>query len=132
MSNRTGFVLLEAVVALAIVGLFSIALIAMVGRQVRTADQGSVLMIGQALADDRLATIKFLDAEALEDVPDSLRAGAFPPPFEDFEWNATVTPVQDEYDLFSVEIVVNGRGESFPLRSLVHKPRAVPQATGSL
>jgi len=123
--NRSGFVLIEAVVALVIIGLFAIALIGTVGAQVRAADRGSVLLTARALAQDRLAAIQFLDYEELTDLPDSLARGAFPSPFEDFVWTAEVDAVDDEYDLFETIITVAGRGYSYPLRRMIHRPRPV-------
>jgi type II secretory pathway pseudopilin PulG len=122
MSWRSeGFVLLEAVVALAIISLFAVALLTTVGGQVRTADQGATLLVASALAEDRQMALELLDREALVDLPDSLVAGVFPPPFGDFQWTASVTPVEDEYDLFATVLVVEGLGHAFTLRTLVHR-----------
>ena len=120
---------MEAVVALAIISLFAVALLGMVGAQTRAADRGSVLLVARALAEDRLMAVQLLDNEALQDLPDSLAAGTFPEPFQDFSWSLSAAPVEDEYDLFTTEVIVTGRGYSFPLRSMLHQPRAVPQVT---
>jgi type II secretory pathway pseudopilin PulG len=122
-AGRRGFVLMEAVVALAIIGLMAIALLGAAGAQVRTADKAGVLLSARALAEDRLTAIRLLDHDALQALPDSLRAGRFPEPFEAFAWEATVEVVEDEYDLFAVEVVVTAHGEGFPLRTLLHRPR---------
>jgi len=118
-------VLLEAVVALAIIGLVAVALLSTTSSQLRTASKAGVLLTARSLAEDRIAAIRFLNHDDLSDLPDSLAAGRFPPPFEDFEWTATVEPMKDEYDLFGTEVVVSGHGETFPLRTLVHAPRPV-------
>jgi type II secretory pathway pseudopilin PulG len=122
---RSGFVLLEAVVALAIIGLVAIALLAALGAQVRAADKASVLLAARSLAEDRLAALRLLDYDDLSDPPDSLLAGVFPPPFEAFEWTAVVESVEDEYDLFAAEVRITGLGEAYPLRTLLHRPRPV-------
>ena len=127
---RRGFVLLEAVVALAIIGLFAVALLAATGAQVRTSSKGAVLLNARALAQDRLMTLRMLDYEALNDVPDSLQAGTFPAPFSEYTWTASVAPVKDEYDLYDIQVVVSFGTEAYPLRSLLHEPRPVANAGG--
>jgi hypothetical protein len=129
--RRTGFVLMEAAVALAIIALFSIALLGTLGAQVRAADRGSVLLVQRALAEDRLMALQLLDYDGLAGLPDSLQQGRFAEPFEEFTWTATATPLEEEYDLFTANITVTGRGYSFPLQSLLHRPRALAQEAGS-
>ncbi len=116
-----GFLLLEALVALAIVGVVAVALLGAVGAQVRSADKGSVLLTASALAQDRAVSFRVLDVEALRRPPDSLVAGVFPPPFDDFRWEAEVEAVDGEDGLFALEVVVLGRGERFPLQTLLHR-----------
>jgi hypothetical protein len=125
---RTGFVLMEAVLALAILSLFSVALIAAVGAQVRTADKAGVLLTARPLAEDRITAIRLLDYPQLLRLPDSLRAGTFPAPFEDFSWTASVEPVEGEFDLFAIEVVVEGFGEAFPLATMVHRRQPLLEA----
>jgi type II secretory pathway pseudopilin PulG len=123
--RRPGFVLLEAVVALAIIGLFAVALLSATGSQLRTASKANVLLQARSLAEDRITSLRLLDYDALSDLPDSLVEGRFPEPFDDFTWKATVEVMEDEYDLFGAQVVVEGRGESFPLSTLLHAPRPV-------
>jgi hypothetical protein len=122
MRARAGFVLLEAVVALAVIGLVAVALLATTAAQVRTADKAQLLLTARALAEERLATLRSLDYYGLADVPDSLAAGTFPPPFEAYTWRAEIAPVDGEYDLFTVAVVVEVAQETFPLSTLLHEP----------
>ncbi len=128
-TRRPGFVLMEAVVALAIISLFAIGLLSMVGAQVRAADRSKVLLLERALAEDRLMAVQLLDNEDMNDVPDSLATGTFAEPFQDFTWSIKVDPVDDEYDLFRADVSVNGRGYSLPLATLIHSPRPVTTTT---
>jgi type II secretory pathway pseudopilin PulG len=127
---RAGFVLMEAVVALAIISVVAIALLATTAAQVRTAAKAKVLLTSRALAEDRLDAIRLLDYDDLADLPDSLARGSFPAPFEAFAWTAHVEEMDDEYDLFGAEVVVDGGGESFPLRTLIHAPRPLLEVEG--
>ena len=126
---RRGFVLMEAVVALAIISLFAIGLLSMVGAQVRGADRSKVLLLERALAEDRLMAVQMLDNEDMNDVPDTLTAGTFAEPFQDFTWSIKVDPVDDEYDLFRADITVTGRGYTLPLQTLIHQPRPLNTVT---
>ena len=127
--GRRGFVLMEAVVALAIIGLFAIGLLGMVGAQVRGADRSKVLLLVRALAEDRLMAVQMLDNEDMNDVPDSLATGTFAEPFQDFTWSIRVDSIGDEYDLFRAEISVTGRGYTLPLQTLIHQPRPLTTVT---
>jgi hypothetical protein len=132
---RSGFVLLEAVVALAILGVASIVLLQVRSQQIRVAVQARELLTEQALAEDRISAFKLLDYEFLSDPPDSLMEGVFPPPFEAYAWSAAVELMEDEYDLFGVEVVVEGPAERFPLRTLLHRPQSLlmsSEGAGSL
>jgi len=128
-SGKRGFVLMEAVVALAIISLFAIGLLSMVGAQVRGADRSKVLLLERALAEDRLMAVQMLDNEDMNDVPDSLTAGTFAEPFQDFTWSIKVDPVDDEYDLFRADVTVTGRGYTLPLQTLIHQPRPLNTVT---
>jgi len=127
---RSGFVLLEAVVALAILGVASIVLLQVRSQQIRVATQARELLTAQALAEDRVSALRILDYLMLTDPPDSLLEGVFPPPFEGFSWTAAVELMDDEYDLFGVEVVVEGPNERFPLRTLLHRGQGLLGGAG--
>lgn len=129
--RRSGFVLLEAVVALAILGVASIVLLQVRAQQIRVANQARELLTAQALAEDRISALRMLDYILLDDPPDSLLEGVFPPPFEEFTWTAQVELMEDEYDLFGVQVEVLGPAERFPLRTLLHRARPFLVAGGS-
>ncbi len=129
LGGEEGFLLLEALIGLAILGAVVIALLAASGAQVRSADQAAVLLVASALAQDRAATIQLLHYDELRSLPDSLRGGSFDPPFDEFSWVAEVDRTDGEYDLFAVRIEVSGRGQLYPLETLVHRmePGSGPQ-----
>jgi type II secretory pathway pseudopilin PulG len=129
-AERSGFVLLEAVVALAIVALVAIGLLGATAAQVRTADKAALLLTARSLAEDRMTMLRLLDHSGLSDLPDSLAAGTFPAPFDAYGWTARVEPVQDEYELFTAEVVVNVAAEAYVLRTLLHEPQQVQQMGG--
>jgi type II secretory pathway pseudopilin PulG len=121
--RRGGFVLMEAVMALAIIAIVAIGLLAAAALQVRTADKAALLLHARALAEDRMAMLRVLDNESLGSLPDSLVNGVFPPPFEAFSWQATVSPIRDEHDLFAAQVTVFVADEAFVLDALLHEPQ---------
>jgi type II secretory pathway pseudopilin PulG len=130
-TSRQGFLLLEALIGLAIIGLIVIALLGATTAQVRAAGKASTLLTAGALAQDRLASLHLLNHEGLSDPPDSLVSGVFPAPFQDYSWRTTVTESEGEYDLFAVRVEVTGRGEFFPLETLLHRVAPTTVATGT-
>lgn len=122
-TERPGFVLMEAVMALAIIAIVAIGVLAATASQVRTADKAALLLHARALAEDRMVMLRTLDHGALSDLPDSLVAGVFPPPFEAFSWEAWVSPIRDEHDLFAARVTVLIGDEAFPLDALLHEPQ---------
>ena len=72
--SRRGIVLLEAIVALLVIGLTSAAALELFGAHLRAARRASALVTAVALAQDRLTAIRLSDAERLH--PPSRLAGA--------------------------------------------------------
>lgn len=125
LRSRQGFLLLEALLGLAILGVVVIALLSATGQQVRTADRASVLLTAAALAQDRAAALELADYAGLQDPPDSLLDGTFAPPFDDFRWVARVEQADDEHGLFAIRVEVDGRGHGFLHEILVHRPAPI-------
>lgn len=118
---------MEALVALAIVGTIAVALLAATAAQVRTAGKAAHLLTARSLAEERMAVLRSLEYDGLTAPPDSILEGTFPEPFARYTWRAEVVPVAGEYDVFSAAVLVNGEGEEFTLRTLLHEPQ--PQFT---
>ena len=125
--RRNGFVLMEALIALAIVGVMAVALLGATSMQLRTAGKAATLLTARSLAEERMAVLRSLEYEGLSDPPDSILAGTFGEPFTDYSWRAEITPVEDEYDLFTVAVLVTAHDDEFTLRTLLHEPQ--PQLT---
>ena len=73
------------------------------------------LLTAQALAEDRISALRMLDYILLDDPPDSLLEGVFPPPFEEFTWTAQIELMEDEYDLFGVAVAVEAEAAASDL-----------------
>ncbi len=127
--DKRGFTILEAVIALAIVGLAGVAALEALGGELRAADRARSVSTAAALAQDRLAAIAIVPALDLSPLADSLARGAFPEPFADHRWSVTVRPVMGEADLYDVAVSVTGRGTDYSVTTRLYRPRplgAVP------
>jgi prepilin-type N-terminal cleavage/methylation domain-containing protein len=127
---RSGFTLLEAVVALMIIGLVSISALAAVGTQLRAEERARRATEVAALAEDRLAVVHLLTADELQSLPDTVAHGQFPPPFNQYTWSTTSTPVLGEEYLNDVNVTLEWPNGSYTLASRVYIPPTVTQADG--
>lgn len=127
IADRPGFSLLEAVVALAIVGIVAVGILGAFGSDLRGAETARTALTTSALARSRLARLEIADARELAALPDSLARGTFGAPFGQFAWAATSRAVDGEPDLYEVRVDIRGPSYQSDLRSRVFRPLpAVP------
>jgi type II secretion system protein I len=122
MPANRGFALLEAVIALAIVGLIGVAALSSMGAQSRTAERAREAVEAGALAEYRLASLQLLSADELSPLPDSLSHGRFAAPFDRYTWRATSGPTSDEDGLYELTVNVEWDDGSFSLATQVYRP----------
>jgi type II secretion system protein I len=120
-ANR-GFTILEAVVALAIVGLAGVSALEAVGGELRAADRAADAYVASALAQDRLAAITLLAPRDLSALPDSLASGTFAAPFGAYRWTATVQPVLGERELYEVTVSIAGERTDYTVTTRAYRP----------
>ena len=119
--NR-GFTILEAVIALAIVGLAGVSALEAMGGEIRAANHATDAYTLSALAQDRLALAALTSPRALTSLPDSLARGTFSPPFEAYRWTGTSQPVAGAGDLYDVSVTVVGDGRGYTVRTRLYRP----------
>jgi len=117
-----GFTILEAVVALAIVGLAGVSALEAVGGELRAADRAAEAYVASALAQDRLAAVGLLASRDFARLPDSLRRGTFAPPFAAYRWTATAQPVSGERELYEVTVSIAGDRTAYVLTTSMYRP----------
>lgn len=119
--DNRGFTILEAVIALAIVGLAGVSALEAMGGEVRAATRTADAYTLSALAQDRLALIALASPRTLASLPDSLARGTFPEPFAAYRWTATSRAVPGERDLYDVSVTIIGDHE-FVVRTRFYRP----------
>lgn len=103
---RHGFLLLEAAVALLMIGLVAGGALELYAAETRAARREPARIVATALAQDRLAAVRLLDARQLGRLPDSLARGRFAPPFEGFRWRTSVRRT-GESDLYELHVAID-------------------------
>lgn len=123
--NRRGFTLLEGVVALAVVGVTAVAVLGAFAADLRATERVQHVLVGEALAEQRLATLRLLGATELARLPDSLRRGVFAAPLDGYRWTADATRVRSDDGLFDLHVRVSWAQGAYALASRAFPPRDV-------
>jgi prepilin-type N-terminal cleavage/methylation domain-containing protein len=127
---RRGFTLLEAAVAMTIVGLVGAGALGAVAADLRAGARAQRLLPAAAFAQERMAILDLADPHALRMLPDSLAHGTLPKPFEDYSWRATVKEVRGEPTLVELAVQVEWPEGSYALSERRYRP-ATPAALAS-
>jgi len=117
-----GFTILEAVVALAVVGLAGVAALEAVAGEIRGIDRAREAYTTAALAQDRLAAITVLPPEDLNPLPDSLGRGAFAEPFTSYRWTATLRPLSGERDMYELAVAIDSDRAHYAVATRLYRP----------
>lgn len=118
--------LLEAVVALAIVGLAGVAALATAGSELRAAGRARRAIEAAALADQSLSTVALLGVEDLDALPDSLARGSFPAPLDEYQWRMRSRAVPAQRDMYDVSVeILWPEGGSYTAATRLYRTRPV-------
>lgn len=130
-SRRRGVSLFEAVAAMAMVGIVAISALEAVGSEMRTATRARRTVEAAALAQARLDWLDFMNATALQSLPDSVKKGTFDPPLDDYAWTTDATPIATQAGMYDVTVRVRWAPNGmFELRSYVYRRPVVTTGTG--
>ena len=124
---RRGVSLLEAVVAVAIVGMTAVSALEAAGGDMRAAERSRRAIEAEALATSRLDFIDLLNDRELQALPDSVEKGKFDPPLDEYSWKTTSTPLADQAGVYTIHVTVEWPSGSYTLRSYAY--RTPPLAT---
>ena len=124
-NRRAGFTMLEAIVALAIVGLVCVGVLGAYGAAIRADVTAADRLPLASLAVERLAAVD-LSTGSLQRLPDSLARGAFLPPYASATWETETQRVDQTDRLYDVIIRVRDGDDLFTLRTRRYRaPKAV-------
>jgi prepilin-type N-terminal cleavage/methylation domain-containing protein len=117
-----GFSLIEALIALTIVGLTAVAGLSAFAAQLRAAERTRTALEAQSLAEEQLARLRILPARAYRSLPDSLRHGRFAPPFDRYQWRHAVRSRPEMPDLFAASVEIVWPEGRYALETRLYRP----------
>ena len=120
-SLRPGITLFETVVALAIVGMTSVAAMAAVGAELRAAERAKRVLEAEALATQRTSLLDLLADDDLLALPDSVEQGRFDAPLDDYRWETTAAPVDSVAGVYDVSVRVSWADGAYELRTRAYR-----------
>jgi prepilin-type N-terminal cleavage/methylation domain-containing protein len=121
-ASRPAFTLLEAMIAVMIVGLAAVAVLSSFGTTLRTATRAQQGLEAEALAGQRLARAELLERDALLHLPDSVAHGQFAAPFAAYQWTTVAREVRGEVGLFDVAVEVSWPNGRYALPTRLYRP----------
>lgn len=113
--SRAGFTLLEAVIALAILGTGVATVLGLLATGVSVTQRTSARVLAAELAEEHMEGLLLLPHARL--LGSDGAAGAFAPPYEDFRWRTRIGR-GSAAGLVQVEVMVVGQGDSVHLATL--------------
>jgi type II secretory pathway pseudopilin PulG len=124
---RSGVSLLEAVVAVAIVGMTSVGALEAVGGDMRTAERARRAIEAEALATSRLEFMDLLTDRDLQALADSVTQGKFPVPLDEYSWKTSSVPLSDQAGVYDIRVTINWPTGTYQARTYAY--RRPPLAT---
>jgi type II secretory pathway pseudopilin PulG len=123
---KSGFTVLEALIALVIIGFTVVTTVEALGGGLRAERQVSRHLEAVALAESRLNELGVLPRDSIAYYAGG-RDGVFAPPFESYRWRATIEPVAGSRSLVRADVTVSWQGGSYALQTLFHRPPEIAQ-----
>jgi type II secretion system protein I len=126
VGDRRGFTLLEALVALVIVGLAMVPLMGSIGAGVR--EQGKLRghLDAVSLAESRMSELALVPPDSIRDYAQP-RHGWFPEPFAGYRWSAVLRSDGRSAALVRGAVVVRWKGGEYSLETVFHRTELLPE-----
>jgi type II secretory pathway pseudopilin PulG len=119
--SRSGISLLEAVVAIAVVGMTAVSALESVGAGMRGAEKSRRAIEAAALAQSRLEFLDLMTDRELQTLPDSVESGTFPKPLDEYSWKTTSAPYAEQAGVYDVRITVAWPTGSYAVKTYVYR-----------
>jgi type II secretory pathway pseudopilin PulG len=127
---KRGITLFESVAALTIVGLVAISAMETVGAEMRTAERARRALEVEALATQRLDFMELLTDQELQVIPDSVAAGQFDVPLDEYSWAVESSPVAEQPGVYDIALTINWENGSYPIRTKMYRRPRLLQRGG--
>lgn len=125
MRVRRGFSLLEAIAAVAVIGMTAVGALEAAGSDLRTAERARRALEAEALATARLDFMNLLYDTDLQALPDSVAKGTFDKPLDDYSWIATSKPYSDQAGVYDVRVTVKWTEGEYTERTYMYRRPAI-------
>jgi type II secretion system protein I len=124
--DRRGFTLLEAMLALVIVGVALVPLMRSMGMGVR--EQGKLRghLDAVALAESRMSDLALVPPDSIAAYART-RQGAFPEPFQGYRWSAVLRQDERSAALVRGAVVVRWKDGEYSLETVFHRTELLPE-----
>lgn len=128
---RPGVTVFEAAAAMAIVGIVAISALEVVGSEMRTAERARRAVEAAALAEQRLDWLDFLNETQLRSMPDSVKAGQFAAPLDEYRWQTSAAPASTMAGVYDVTVRITWPDSgAFQVRTYVYRRPVIATGNG--
>src|SRR3954468_16103029 len=126
---RLGITLFESVAALTIVGLVAISALEAVGAEMRTAERARGGVGVEGVGTQGLDALELLNDQELQAIPDSVAAGKFDAPLDEYSWSIASSPVPEQPGVYDIVMAINWENGTYPIRTKMYRrPRLLQRA----
>jgi len=125
MRGDRGFTLVEAAVALLLLGVALVPLLHSVTAGVRSEGDLAASLNAVPLAESRMEELSLLPPDSV-DFYLTTRSGTFAAPFAGYRWSALLRPVAGSPALVQAAVRVEWAGGGYSLETFFHRPERLP------
>ena len=122
---RRGISLLEAVAAVAVIGMTTVGALEAAGSDLRTAERARRALEAEALATARIDFMNLLYDTDLQALPDSVAKGVFAKPLDEYSWIATSKPFSDQAGVYDVRVTIKWANGEYTERTYMYRRPAI-------
>lgn len=126
MRGNRGFTLVEAAIALLLLGVALVPLLQSVTAGVRSEGDLAATLNAVPLAESRMEELSLLAADSLSFYFNT-RRGTFAPPFGRYRWSALLRPAAGSPALVQAAVRVEWEGGGYSLETFLHRPELLPE-----
>ncbi|HEV2146393.1 MAG TPA: prepilin-type N-terminal cleavage/methylation domain-containing protein [Longimicrobiaceae bacterium] len=128
-ASESGFTLLEALVALAILGLALVPLLGVFSAGLGTHGRVEESLEAVALAEARMNELALVPPDSVARYLEP-KNGTFPAPFERYRWRVLMRPLPDAPALLRAAVLVEWTGGEYALETVFYHPELRPDGVG--